>query len=256
MQRDVQRRVHRLAGLGDDLFVRLECVGHLEVLGLEQERALVLIVRIQPLQIEPLVRAMPSGHCPRPPVTRKRIVEPAVRRLLVLPRRHAPNRPTPRSRPLPPPRPLPRPRTPPRLAFPPPAGRPPATLRTHRTIVPDIPVPATAHRDPPSRPAASPSHPPARPPPAHLARWSVPALAHAMRMPGPGLRPGAARSSSGALASRVSPVTELRAAQPQRCDIVAVLSATMSHRCGYSRGRAAAVPGRRGKDEHHGTPGA
>ncbi len=106
-------------------------------------------------------------------------------------------------------------------------------------------------------PATQPALPPASSSPASSSRPLVhPRLAHAMRMPGPGFRPGAARSSSDALASRGSPVTELRAAQPQRCNIVAVLSATMSHCCGYSRGRAAAVPRRRGKDEHHGTSGA
>ena len=58
-----------------------------------------------------------------------------------------------------------------------------------------------------------------------------------VRVPGrrravPGWRPGVVRSPPGALASRASPVTECYPAQPPRCHIVAVLTATMSHRGG------------------------
>jgi NAD(P)-dependent dehydrogenase (short-subunit alcohol dehydrogenase family) len=45
-------------------------------------------------------------------------------------------------------------------------------------------------------------------------------------------RPGVMRSPSGALASWTSPVTERHPPQPPRCNIVAVLTATMSHRGG------------------------
>ena len=102
------------------IFVPLERLFHLEVLCLEQERALVLVVRVQPLQLKPLVGAMARRYSPGPPVTRERVVEPAVGDLLGV-------------------RPW---QTPGRLAAwrrtPAPAttGRTPATLRTHRTIVP------------------------------------------------------------------------------------------------------------------------
>jgi hypothetical protein len=75
VQRDVQPRVHRLAAGGSDLFMPLERPCHLEVLCLEQEPALVLVVRIQQLQVEPLIGPMPSGYCPRPPVARERLVD-------------------------------------------------------------------------------------------------------------------------------------------------------------------------------------
>jgi hypothetical protein len=52
----VQPGVHRLAVGTKDLPAPLERLFPLEVLCLEQERALVLIVRIQPLQVEPLIR--------------------------------------------------------------------------------------------------------------------------------------------------------------------------------------------------------
>jgi hypothetical protein len=93
VQRDVQRRVHRLAAGGSDLFMPFERPCHLEVLCLEQESALVLVVRMQQLQVEPPIGAMPSGYCPRSPVARERLIEPAVGRLLGLPRGHTPERP-------------------------------------------------------------------------------------------------------------------------------------------------------------------
>ena len=72
----------------------------------------------------------------------------------------------------------------------------------------------------------------------------------------PALRPGRSRvvrSPAGALASQASPVTGCCPAQPRRCNIVAVLTAVMLHRGGYSwaAGRAGA-----GNQECRGTPGA
>jgi hypothetical protein len=123
VQRDVQPRVHRLAAGGNDLFMPLERPCHSGVLCLEQEPALVFVVRIQQLQVEPSIGAMPSGYCPRPPVARNRLVEP-VGRLFSLPRGYTSVRPAARRR------------TPTHLATPPTAGRTPATLWTHRTIIP------------------------------------------------------------------------------------------------------------------------
>ena len=54
----------------------------------EQERALILVVRIQPLQVEAVIGTVSRRHRPGPPVARDRIVEPAVGDLLGHPCRH------------------------------------------------------------------------------------------------------------------------------------------------------------------------
>jgi hypothetical protein len=94
--------------------------------------------------------------------------------------------------------------------------------------------------------------------PAVLCRpFGPPAAALARERPADGggqpARPGAGRAPSGTLAPRTSPVTARYPTQPQRCNIVAVLTAMMLH-CGGYPGTARRADA--GEQECCGTPGA
>gem|GEM_PF-7051905 len=86
----MQLRVERLAVGARHLLVTFERLRHVKVLCLEQERALVLVVRIQSLQVEVLIAAVPRRHRPGTPVAWERLVEPAVGVLLGHPPGYAP----------------------------------------------------------------------------------------------------------------------------------------------------------------------
>src|SRR6202011_250716 len=101
----------------------------LKVLRFEQKRALVLVVRIQPFQVEAPIGTVSRRHRPGPPVAGERLVEPAVGALAGPPPRYASRWAAPSARAA-------GCRTPAPVT----AGRTPATLRTHPAIVPDAHV--------------------------------------------------------------------------------------------------------------------
>ena len=98
MERDVQPGVHRLAVGTRPLLVALERLLHLQVLRFEQERALVLVVRIQPFQVEALIGTVSRRHRPGLPVAGERLVEPAVGALAGPPPGYASGWPAPSAR--------------------------------------------------------------------------------------------------------------------------------------------------------------
>jgi len=80
----VQPRVDGLA-VDDHVFLTVQGVRELQVQRLDQNCALVLVARIKQLEVESSVDPVRTGKRPRPPVTGLRLVEPAIRCLLLVP---------------------------------------------------------------------------------------------------------------------------------------------------------------------------
>ena len=80
----MQPRVDGLA-VDDHVFLTVQRVGEFWVQCLDQHGALVLVARFQQLKVESLVGPVRTGKRPRPPVAGLRLVEPAIRRRLLLP---------------------------------------------------------------------------------------------------------------------------------------------------------------------------
>src|SRR5262249_23151152 len=78
VQGDVQPRADLLT-CDDHFLIVAEGVFEFRVQCLEQEDAVILVGWIQPFQVQALVAAVPGGHRPRPAVTRRWLVEPALR---------------------------------------------------------------------------------------------------------------------------------------------------------------------------------